>query len=132
VAQRLVRLICKNCKEIDAGADMASLKAEFGAEVPDVLYHGKGCRNCQGTGFRGRQGVFEMMPVTEEIKHLILERVSAGTIRKVAVEQGMNSLRQDGWRLVREGRTTVQEVLRNTKDEQLAAQTGRTAEAIHK
>ena len=71
----------------------------------------------KNTGYRGRQGVFEMMPVTDEIRALILERASSRVIRKVAVEQNLKSLREDGWRLIREGRTTVDEVLRMTKDE---------------
>ena len=120
VAQRLVRLICKHCKEEMAAKDIETLRAEFGDIVPKVMYRGKGCRNCQGTGYRGRQGVFEMMPITDEIRALIIERVSSRVIRKVAVEQGMNSLREDGWRLIGEGRTTPDEVLRLTKDEDVA------------
>lgn len=116
-AQRLVRLICKQCKAEEPPEETDRLRAEFGDEVPDVLFRGRGCRNCQGTGYRGRQGCFEMMPITDEIRALILERSSSRVIRKVAVEQGMKSLREDGWRLIREGRTTVDEVLRMTKDE---------------
>ena len=118
IAQRLVRLICKNCKEEMPDEEVGKLRAEFGDEVPGVLYRGRGCRNCQGTGYRGRQGVFEMMPVTDEIRALILERVSSRDIRKVAMKQGMNSLRSDGWRLIGEGKTTPEEVLRLTKDEE--------------
>ena len=117
-AQRLVRLICPHCKEEAPEEEAEKLKNEFGAEVPDVIYRGRGCRNCQNTGFRGRQGVFEMMPLTDEIRALILERASSRVIRKVAVRQGMQSLREDGWRLIREGRTTPEEVLRLTKDEE--------------
>jgi type II secretory ATPase GspE/PulE/Tfp pilus assembly ATPase PilB-like protein len=96
---------------------MAAFQEELGGEVPEKLWRGRGCRHCQGTGYRGRQGVFELMPVTEEVRSMTLERASTGMIRKVAVQQGMRSLRQDGWRLVREGRTTVEEVLRVTKEE---------------
>jgi type II secretory ATPase GspE/PulE/Tfp pilus assembly ATPase PilB-like protein len=102
------------------------LRAEFGEEVPAVLYRGRGCRNCQGTGYRGRQGVFEMMPITDEIRALILEHASSREIRKIAVQQGMSSLREDGWRLIREGRTTPEEVLRLTKNEEATA----TAESL--
>ncbi len=117
-AQRLVRLICKHCKEESPREEVEKLQAEFGNVVPDVLYRGKGCRNCQNTGYRGRQGVFEMMPVTDEIRAQILERRSSRDIRKTAMRQGMNSLRSDGWRLIREGKTTPEEVLRMTKDEE--------------
>lgn len=130
VAQRLVRLICPNCKELSkpSSQELDAMQAEYGADrVPDALYRGRGCRNCQNTGYRGRQGVFELMPVTEEIRSLIMERVSAGQIRKVATRQGMDSLRGDGWRLVREGRTTVEEVLRVTKDETISV----GSEALH-
>ena len=79
------------------------------------MYQGKGCRTCMGTGFKGRQGVFEMMPMTEEIRSMILERSSSRVIRKVATREGMTSLREDAQRLVREGKTTIDEVVRNTE-----------------
>jgi general secretion pathway protein E/type IV pilus assembly protein PilB len=119
-AQRLVRLICKHCKAELPGDEIKKLRDQYGKPVPEIMYRGKGCRNCQGTGYRGRQGVFEMMPVTDEVRELILERASSHLIRKVAMKQGMNSLRDDGWRLIREGRTTPEEVLRMTKDETTA------------
>ncbi len=120
VAQRLVRLICKHCKAPSPQEEVDKLRAEFGDDVPQVLYRGTGCRNCQGTGYRGRQGVFEMMPATDEVRALVVDRVSSRVIRKVATEQGMSSLRGDGWRLIREGRTTPEEVLRLTKDEDMS------------
>jgi type II secretion system protein E len=118
IAQRLVRVICQNCKEQVPEADAKLLRAEFGDLVPPVLYRGAGCRNCQGTGFRGRQGIFEMMVVSDEVRSLIMNHSPSHELRKVAVAQGMTSLRDDGWRIVREGRTTVEEVMRNTKDEE--------------
>ncbi len=121
VAQRLVRLICPKCREQDPGKEFAALRAQMGAEIPEVLYRGRGCHECRGTGFRGRTGVFELMPMTDEVRALIQEHADSGAIRKVAVKQGMNSLRGDGWRLVREGRTTVEEVLRNTKNEKFTS-----------
>ncbi|MDB5296243.1 MAG: xpsE 3, partial [Phycisphaerales bacterium] len=119
-AQRLVRLICKHCKEEMPRAEYNKLVGELNEDVPATLYRGKGCRHCQNTGYRGRQGVFEMMPVTDEVRSLVLSRSSSRDIRKVAVRQGMKSLREDGWRLVGEGRTTVEEVMRMTKDEDVA------------
>jgi len=129
-AQRLVRLICKHCREEMPQEEVDRLTSELDDDVPPVLYRGRGCRNCQNTGYRGRQGVFEMMPVTDEVRNLILSRASSRAIRKVAVEQGMKSLRQDGWRLVAEGRTTVEEVIRMTKDEDLAVGMERTAATV--
>jgi general secretion pathway protein E/type IV pilus assembly protein PilB len=119
-AQRLVRLICKQCKEEAPQADTERLRAQYGREVPEVIYKGRGCRNCQGTGYRGRQGVFEMMPVSDEIRAMILTRASSREIRKIAIAQHMSPLREDGWRLIREGKTTPDEVLRMTKDEDYA------------
>jgi len=120
LAQRLVRLICKNCKTTMDPDQVQRLRDEFGDVVPDELYVGKGCRNCQNSGYRGRQGVFEMMPVSDEIRSLITQRSSSREIRKIAVQQGMSSLRDDGWRLIGEGKTTVEEVLRLTKNEDVA------------
>jgi type II secretion system protein E len=119
-AQRLVRLICKQCKEEIPEEELTQLREQFGAKMPPVLYRGKGCRNCSGTGYRGRQGAFEMMPVSEDIREKILTHASSGEIRKIAIQQGMSSLRDDGWRLIREGKTTMDEVFRMTKDETLA------------
>ena len=119
-AQRLVRLICKHCKAEAPREEVEKLKAQYGAEVPDVLYRGAGCRHCHGQGYRGRQGVFEMMPISDDMRALIQERSSSRDLRKVAVKQGMSSLREDGWRLIREGKTTPEEVLRMTKDEDYA------------
>ena len=117
LAQRLVRLICPHCR-VDLPADEAAkIRAAYGDVVPEKLYHGAGCRDCGGTGFKGRQGVFEMMAVTDEIRTLILQRAPAHELRKVATRQGMRSLRDDGWRVVRDGRTTVDEIMRVTKDE---------------
>jgi len=118
VAQRLVRVICNQCKHEIPDSETRKIRQEFGDLVPPMLYQGAGCRNCHGTGFRGRQGIFEVMAVTDEVRSLILERAPAHHIRKVAVSQGMKSLREDGWRIVHEGRTTVEEVIRNTKDEE--------------
>ena len=118
IAQRLVRLICPQCRAELPADQLKRARDQYGANVPDVLFHGKGCRNCQGTGYRGRQGVFEMLAVTDDIRSLILRRAPAYEIRKVATKEGMKSLREDGWRIVRDGRTTIEEVIQNTKDEE--------------
>jgi general secretion pathway protein E/type IV pilus assembly protein PilB len=117
LAQRLVRLICTSCRESFTPENMGALEAEFGDKAPRVLHRGRGCRECQGTGYHGRSGIFETMLVTADIRAMILERASAGEIRRVAAAQGMESLREDGWRLLLAGRTTLEEVLRVTKDE---------------
>ena len=121
VAQRLVRVICPQCKALLPEKDTALLRSEFGDVLPPTLYRGTGCRNCQGTGYRGRTGIFEMMAVTDDVRARILDRAAAHELRKIAVRDGMRSLREDGWRVVREGRTTVEEVIQNTKDEGMSA-----------
>ncbi|MCY3024435.1 MAG: ATPase, T2SS/T4P/T4SS family [Planctomycetota bacterium] len=117
LAQRLVRLICAKCREEYQTPAQETIRLELGREIPKVTWRGKGCRECQGTGYHGRTCICELMTVTEDIQSAILSRTSAGEIRKIAVKQGMRSLRSDGWRLVLAGRTTVEEVLRATKDE---------------
>jgi len=119
LAQRLVRLICPHCKKPIPDLEAWRERAREEDDLPQVLYHGVGCEHCQGTGYHGRRAIFEMMPVTEEIRALILERASAGQVRQEAVRQGMLGLRDDGMRLVRAGLTTVEEVLRVAKDETL-------------
>ncbi len=121
VAQRLVRLICEDCKEPIAITDAHRIRTEFGSDLPDALYHGKGCRSCGGSGYRGRKGIFEIMPITDELRTHVTDRASNLTIRQTAVRSGMKSLREDGWRLIQQGLTTVEEVLRVTKDERAVA-----------
>ncbi|HEV7299342.1 MAG TPA: GspE/PulE family protein [Tepidisphaeraceae bacterium] len=118
IAQRLVRLICEKCKQPLGRDETDRLRQLYGDRTPEVMYHGTGCRACSGTGFRGRQGVFEMMGISDEVRSLILSRAPSQAIRKVAMQQGMRSLRDDGWRLLRSGQTTVEEILQNTKDEE--------------
>ena len=127
VAQRLVRVICEHCKQQVSESEAILLREEYGELLPPVLYRGAGCRNCTGTGFRGRQGIFETMVVSDEVRSLILHRAPSHDLRKIAVTQGMRSLREDGWRIVREGRTTVEEVMRNTKDEEAGSRFAKLA-----
>ena len=117
LAQRLVRRICPHCKEEFVPPPTLDLRAEFGEDAPRRLYRGAGCRNCQGTGYRGRTCIMELMQVTEGVRALILRRASGGEIRRQTAKEGMSTLRDDGWRHVLEGHTTVEEVLRVTKDE---------------
>ena len=119
IAQRLVRVICTGCKEKLSASEAQPLRRRFGDKLPHTLYKGRGCRRCQGTGYRGRTGIFEMMVITDEIRSLILENASPRELRRISAKQGMTSLRDDGFRHLSEGRTTVEEVLRVTKDDTL-------------
>jgi len=118
IAQRLIRLICSHCKTEMPDREVEPLRHQF-TNLPEKLYFGKGCRHCQGTGYAGRQGIFEMMVITEELRAMILENASSQALRKVANTQGMLSLRQDGMRHLEDGTTTIREIMRVTKDEQL-------------
>jgi len=119
LAQRLVRVLCEECKEEDASPTAQAFKKQMGFPPDQVLYRAVGCEACRQTGFFGRRGVFEMMELNDEIRQLILIARSSGEIREVARRHGLRTLSEDGWRLVREGATTVDEVLRVTKDERL-------------
>jgi general secretion pathway protein E len=120
LAQRLVRRLCAACrKEVPfAGFDEnePELMAQSG-ERPRTVWEAVGCDECSGTGYRGRVGILELLPVTSEICKVIVQRADAGMIRNLAVQQGMRLLREDGWDKVRQGITTVAEVLRVSREE---------------
>lgn len=119
IAQRLVRLICPNCKEAFTPKNMEIMRTEFGKDLPDQLYRGVGCQKCRGIGYTGRKGIFEQMVVNESVRAAITEGATPRRIRELAVENGMKSLREDGFRYLRDGLTTVEELLRVTKDERV-------------
>jgi general secretion pathway protein E len=116
LAQRLVRRICPDCREPyrpDPAAVALLVQHPVG---PITLERGRGCDRCRHTGYRGRTGLFELLRITDEVRSE-LARPEAGTrLRALATQQGMTSLRQDGWRKVQAGVTTIEEVLRVTQD----------------
>lgn len=116
VAQRLVRTICDGCKERYEPED--DVLMELGPDAETVrgqpFWFGKGCARCHHTGYRGRTGIFEILHVGEEIRSAILRRASTGEIRAAAVRAGMRSLRDVGVQAMLAGRTTIEEVLRET------------------
>ncbi|MBI5197099.1 MAG: type IV-A pilus assembly ATPase PilB [Nitrospirae bacterium] len=116
LAQRLARRICKECKAEDTAPLPALVAAGFSEEEARQItyYRGKGCPNCNNTGFRGRIALYEVMPVREEIKELILQGGSATEIKKKAIGLGMKTLRMSGLVKIKEGVTTVEEILRTT------------------
>jgi general secretion pathway protein E len=117
IAQRLVRRICRACREPDAPspADLQALGVKV--EGGTTLFRGRGCAECRGTGYRGRTGIYELFEITEEVRSLTLRRVSTREIRRYAIENGMVTLRLDGWAKAQEGVTTVDEVLRVTQED---------------
>jgi type IV pilus assembly protein PilB len=117
LAQRLVRKICDKCKEpievkmevlIDLGVDTAEISAGF------PTFHGRGCNNCAGTGYRGRLAIYEVMVMHESLKELILKGASAMELKREAVKLGMSTLRMSALQKVRGGLTTVDETVRVT------------------
>jgi type IV pilus assembly protein PilB len=113
LAQRLVRTICDKCKE-PTTASGASLK-DFGVEGEIGLFTGKGCGYCKNTGFKGRASISELLVITEDIRKMVSEKISADQIRKKAVQSGMKTLREDGFEKAKIGLTTLDEVLRVTE-----------------
>ncbi len=117
MAQRLVRTICKDCK-IEYEPHHGDLPLDFPGMAegnpPKRLWRGKGCRTCHQTGLRGRTGIHELLVNTDAIKDMVVERTNANTIRTMALKAGMITLRQDGWRKVEMGITTIDEVSRVT------------------
>jgi len=119
LAERLVRVACPECKQPHE-ADEAAL-AEIGLSpeklVNGSIYRSKGCPNCLETGFRGRQGIFELLIIDGAIRKLILSRADSNTIKETAIKRGMHTLRLDGAKTVVEGLTTIEEVMRVTQED---------------
>ena len=116
LAQRLVRKVCEKCRR--SAEITPTVQRELGGDgTPAQVYEGTGCEDCAQTGYRGRSGIFELLLVNDVIRPLILKRSSADIIKDASVQQGMRTLREDGWQKVRTGVTTVAEVVRVTQEE---------------
>jgi general secretion pathway protein E len=109
LAQRLVRLICTNCKEV-AGRSLTP----FGEDIE--TYRGRGCEQCSGSGYHGRAGIFELMEMNDELRHLVMAGADASRLTEAARRNGMRNLREDGWAKVSSGVTTASEVTRVTQE----------------
>jgi len=116
LAQRLVRRICAECRE-RYRPDPATAAILAGRPLGDLtLDRGRGCANCRQTGYRGRTGIFELLVMSDELRHLLLTTLDLGAIRQLVRNQGMVTLRQDAWAKVQAGMTTIEEVLRVVQD----------------
>jgi type IV pilus assembly protein PilB len=115
-AQRLIRRICKDCKEEVHHPSEGLVEIGFSPEESKTLklYRGRGCETCLHTGFKGRVGLYEVMEVTDELRELIIIGASAIELRRKAIELGMITLRESGLCKIREGITTVEEVVKET------------------
>ncbi|SDT84445.1 GspE/PulE family protein [Desulfobacula phenolica] len=118
VAQRLVRKICPYCaQEVEMDAkDLADLGLNIKSQGMILLKHGKGCVKCRNTGYKGRTGIYEIMPYTDALKRLTTSDVQLGSLRKKAIEEGLVLVRQNGIKKMLKGQTTYQEILRVTWD----------------
>jgi type II secretory ATPase GspE/PulE/Tfp pilus assembly ATPase PilB-like protein len=126
IAQRLARTICPDCQEsYEAPPEVVedikkvlgplySAKVEKNGKI--ILQRGKGCKACGKTGFLGRTGIFEALQISDRVRRTVLEHQPTGEIHKVGVEEGMVTLKQDGYLKVLEGLTTIEEVLRVARD----------------
>ena len=115
-AQRLVRRICKNCSAPHPTPAPAMVQAGFSPEDAKTVVpnKGKGCEKCHNSGYKGRVGLYEVMDVTEDLRELILVGASSLELRRKAVDEGMLTLRASGLRKVKDGVTTIEEVVRET------------------
>ncbi|TMQ54512.1 MAG: type IV-A pilus assembly ATPase PilB [Candidatus Eisenbacteria bacterium] len=121
LAQRLVRRVCANCKKLITLSDEVLRELQLAPEdaATGTFYLGGGCVDCGNTGYRGRQGVYEVMPLSPKLRELVLERASASEIKKMAIGEGMLTLRRDGLMKLKRGMTTTEEILKETAADKL-------------
>ena len=124
IAQRLVRTICQDCAEkVEYPAEYL---AEIGFPVRELgtqFMRGKGCDHCRQTGYQGRAAIYEVCVVTEPLRKMIMHKKDGGELKQCAIAEGMETLRQDGWRRVAQGTTTIEEVVRVTQTDEVMAET---------
>ena len=120
LAQRLVRVICPSCKTethpVPEMLDEIGFRRGDPRGEPDRFFEGRGCDQCSQTGFIGRMGIYELMAINDDIRKLTVAKADSNQIRKKALEHGMRSLRDDGWLKVRQGTSSIAEVLRVTQE----------------
>ena len=131
IAQRLVRTICPDCVEVvDYPRDYL---AEIGVPVKELgtrFRRGAGCDQCRQTGYQGRAAIYEVCVITEPLRRLIMQRRDGSELKQCAIAEGMETLRQDGWRRVAQGSTTIEEVVRVTQTDEVMAETTEEAEPV--
>jgi general secretion pathway protein E len=131
IAQRLVRTICPECAEkVDYPGEYLG---EIGFPVRELgtkFMRGKGCDHCRQTGYQGRAAIYEICVVTEPLRKMIMQKRDGGELKQCAIAEGMETLRQDGWRRVAQGSTTIEEVVRVTQTDEVMAETSAEAEPV--
>jgi len=133
IAQRLVRTICPECAEkVEYPGEYLG---EIGFPVKELgtkFMRGKGCDHCRQTGYQGRAAIYEICMVTEPLRKMIMQKRDGGELKQCAIAEGMETLRQDGWRRVAQGSTTIEEVVRVTQTDEVMAETSEDAEPVVK
>jgi type IV pilus assembly protein PilB len=121
LAQRLVRKVCNSCrKTVTLNEEvLRELQLDAAEAAKATFSEGEGCVDCNNTGYKGRAGVYEVMPLSSKLRELILERASANEIKKLAIAEGMLTLRRDGLEKLKRGVTTPEEVLKETAADKL-------------
>jgi general secretion pathway protein E/type IV pilus assembly protein PilB len=131
IAQRLVRTICPDCAQcVDYPRDYL---VGIGLPVKELgtrFKRGTGCDQCRQTGYQGRAAIYEICVITEPLRKLIMQKRDGGELKQCAIAEGMLTLRQDGWRRVAEGKTTIEEVVRVTQTDEVMAETTEEAEPV--
>jgi general secretion pathway protein E len=120
IAQRLVRLLCKQCREpYQPTAEELARIGHHLADVPGPIYRApaNGCKACRGSGYRGRTSIHELMMIDDEIRSLVMKNADAATIRRACTSRGMRLLRQDGADRIVQGHSTIEELLTVTQEE---------------
>lgn len=125
IAQRLVRTICPDCSQwVEYPEDyLKEIDAPVSSGGPGRYRRGAGCENCRQTGYRGRTAIYELCPLTENLQKLVIQKASGTELKQCAVNGGMLTLRQDGWRRVLAGQTTLEEIVRVTQTDDVLAET---------
>jgi general secretion pathway protein E len=124
MAQRLVRTLCKACRRqvVPLESELIQLgwtRERFQRDSSGFVYAPVGCQECRDTGYRGRTGIYELLVIDDDVRPLIMENKDSGTIKKMGIRKGMQTLRDDGAIKVMSGETTIAEILRVTQDDLL-------------
>ncbi len=115
-AQRLVRRVCQNCREpVTYPQEYLTAAGLTGGDIEGItFYRGAGCDQCGGSGYKGRQGLYEVMAMSATLRRMVLQGASTAELQKQAIDEGMLTLRMDGWLKVLKGVTTLEQVIRET------------------
>jgi general secretion pathway protein E len=130
IAQRLVRTICPECVELVEYPPEYLAEIAFPLELGTKFKRGRGCDNCRQTGYQGRAAIYEICVVSEPLRKLIMQKRDGSELKQCAIAEGMVTLRQDGWRRVEQGRTTIEEVVRVTQTDEVMAETTEDAQPV--